>query len=387
MIGNAFPQDENVIYLNHAGVGPWPARTRDAVKAFAETNVIRGAAEYPEWLRRETRLRDRLAELIQADSRDDVALIKNTSEGLSFIAYGLPWKEGDEVIINSAEFPSNRIVWESLAHRFGVTIRDVDLDDGETPEQALLAAFTPRTRLLAVSSVQYGSGLRMDLAPLGRACKERGVLFCVDAIQSLGALRFNRSVVDPDFVVADGHKWMLGPEGLGVLWCRPSLLNLLQPSQYGWHMIENAGDYSRKEWEVASTARRFECGSPNMLGIHGLEASLTVLQDDAGLELVERGVLENAALLMDAISQEPDLELLSPASEERRSGIVTFRASGDRDSQALYRRLMQQGVICAGRGGGVRFSPHFYTPTEKLHRAVAMAAELARQTSAAGVRP
>ncbi|MCC5958880.1 MAG: aminotransferase class V-fold PLP-dependent enzyme [Ectothiorhodospiraceae bacterium] len=376
MIDRQFPQAEDVIYLNHAGVGPWPARTRDAIVGFADANVTRGAADYPEWLRCETRLRERLARLVQADSPDDIALIKNTSEGLSFIAYGLTWEPGDEIVINRAEFPSNRIVWESLVERFGVIVRDVDLEAGDTPEQALLEAISPRTRLLAVSSVQYGSGLRMDLKPLGAACRQRDVLFCVDAIQSLGALQFNRAEIDPDFIVADGHKWMLGPEGLGLFWYRPSLRDQLQPSQYGWHMIEKAGDYSRKEWEVATTARRFECGSPNMLGIHGLEASLSVLQDEVGIAQVEAGVLRNAALLMEAIEQEPALELISPTASDRRSGIVTFHARG-KDNQALYRQLMQRGVICAGRGGGVRYSPHFYTPRDKLERAVTLAAELA----------
>ncbi len=370
-----FQLDPNLVYLNHAGVSPWPRRTRDAVAGFAEMNAHRGAADYPQWLRHERALRDRLARLLGADSVDDIALIKNTSEGLSLVAFGLDWQPGDAVVINRSEFPSNRVVWEALAERYEVEIIDVDLAHGASPEDALINAITARTRLLAVSSVQYGTGLRMDLSRIGAACRERDVLFCLDAIQSLGALRFHRSEADPDFIMADGHKWMLGPEGLGVFWCRPALRDQLRLQQYGWHMVEHAGDYSRLDWSVASTARRFECGSPNMLGIFGLEASLSLLQDSEGMASVERRVLENAGWLMDAITQEPGLALLSDPDPARRSGIVTFHAPG-KDGTALYRALMQEGVVCAGRGGGVRFSPHFHNTEEQLQRAVETAARL-----------
>ncbi len=372
-----FPLDPKLIYLNHAGVSPWPRRTRDAVAGFAETNAHRGAADYAQWLRHERALRERLARLVRADAPDDVALIKNTSEGLSLVAFGLDWQPGDAVVINRAEFPSNRVVWEALADRFGVDVIDVDLNDGDSPEDALARAITPQTRLLAVSSVQYGTGLRMDLNAIGAACREHGVLFCLDAIQSLGALRFDRAAADPDFIVADGHKWMLGPEGLGVFWCRPELRDRLRLQQFGWHMVENAGDYSRQDWSIASSARRFECGSPNMLGGFGLEASLSLLQDSEGMATVERRVLENAGTLMDAITQEPSLALLSDPDPARRSGIVTFHAPG-KDGTALYRALMQEGVVCAGRGGGVRFSAHFHNSDEQLHRAVEAAVRLAR---------
>ena len=370
-----FPLGDDLIYLNHAGVSPWPRCTARAIAVFAEENVTRGAARYPEWLKREAALRDRLVRLIGAAAPSDVAFIKNTSEGLSFIAGGLAWKSGDQVLINRAEFPSNRIVWESLRDQ-GVETVDVNLAAGASPEDSLIDAMTPRTRLLTVSSVQYGSGLRMDLAKLADACRAHGVLFCVDAIQTLGALRFDLSAVDADFVVADGHKWMLGPEGLGVFWVRPELRDQLRPTQFGWRMVANAGDYDRKDWEIAPDARRYEPGSPNMLGIHGLAASLSLLQDSEGMASVERKVLRNSEYLIEKIKQKTVLELVTDPAEERRSGIVTFRPRRG-DGKALHRALVDAGVICASRSGGVRFSPHFYTPEDKLDAAVQMAAEFA----------
>ncbi|MFO7858552.1 MAG: aminotransferase class V-fold PLP-dependent enzyme [Ectothiorhodospiraceae bacterium] len=376
-----FPQERDITYLNHAGVGAWPQHAADAVAAFAAENARRGAAGYMRWLETERRLRQRCATLIGAAASEDVALVKNTSEALSFIAEGLAWEPGDEVVINRREFPSNRIPWEALQDR-GVVVRDPYLDPMD-PEAALIDALGPRTRLLTVSAVQYGDGLRMDLPRLAAACKANGTLFCVDAIQQLGALRFDLADVDADFVVADGHKWMLGPEGLGLFYCRPSLRPALRLTQYGWHMVRDAGNYETKEWEPAQSAQRFECGSPNLLAIHGLEASLAVLQDEVGMATVESGVLDNTRHLLARIAASSTLETISDTRAERLSGIVTFRAPGA-DNKALYRALRSEGVMCAARGGGVRLSPHFYIDREQLDYAIERAEALVGACPQAG---
>lgn len=366
-----FDLDPGIIYLNHAAVAPWPRRTAEAVAAFAEENRRLGAARYPRWLAVEARLRRRLAELVGAASPDDVALMKNTSEALSVIAFGLEWRPGDNVVSFAGEFPSNRIVWEALAPR-GVELRLADPGAAD-PEQALLALCDDRTRLVAISSVQYASGLRARLEPIGAFCRARGILFCVDAIQSLGALVFDAVVAGVDFVVADGHKWMCGPEGLALFWSRPQAREQLQLLQFGWHMVEHAGEFDRREWRPAASARRFECGSPNLLGIHALEASLSLLQE-VGMETVEQRLRERVAVALEEV-QRRGFERLSPDDPERRSGIVTFRVPG-REPEALHQQLMQRGVICACRGGGIRFSPHWYTSREQLRRAFRLLDEL-----------
>ena len=366
-LSHEFPLSEDIVYLNHAAVGPWPRRAAEAVRRFAEENSRLGARHYPRWLKVENDLRAQLCQLLNAPSAEDIALLKNTSEGLSVVAYGLPWRAGDNVVISDQEFPSNRIVWESL-RELGVECRQAAL--GADPEQALFDCVDSRTRLLAISSVQYASGLRMDLARIGEFCRARGVLFCIDAIQSLGALPLDVQAVQADFVVADGHKWLLGPEGLAVFYCRAQRREALRLYQYGWHMVEQLGDYDRREWEAARSARRFECGSPNMLGIHALHASLSLLLD-IGLPRVAQGVMDNAAFLIERLRGVAGVELLSPERTERHAGIVTFRRHGT-DSADLWRRLSEQGVVCAARAGGVRFSPHFYTTREQLERAVAL---------------
>lgn len=368
-----FPQFDALRYLNHAAVAPWPRRAAHAVSAFAEQNMTIGARDYPQWLKVEQRLRERLARLLNAPGSADVALVKNTSEALSFVAFGLDWKPGDQIVISDEEFPSNRVVWEALRPQ-GVEVIQVSLK-GADPEADLLAACGQRVRLMSISSVQYASGLRLDLPRLGEGCEQRGVLFCVDAIQQLGALPFDVQESRCAFAMADGHKWMLGPEGLGVFYCRGDLREQLKLHEYGWHMLEHAGDYDRETWEPARTARRFECGSPNMLGTVALEASLSLLEE-VGMPQVASAIGERIDLLDSELRGMQGVQLLSPANASRRAGILTFRLDGW-ENQALFERLKAEQIVCALRGSGVRLSPHFYTRPEVIEGTLAVIRTLA----------
>ncbi len=367
---NGFELAKDLIYLNHAAVAPWPVPSRDAVVNFARENAQLGSKRYAHWLQTEAELRERLARLIHAPSSDDIALLKNTSEALSVIAHGIDWQAGDNVVISNEEFPSNRIVWESLQSS-GVEVIQVDLHSAETPAASLIAATNRQTRLLSVSSVQYASGLRVDLNELGLHCKKQKILFCVDAIQSIGALQTDVNEMQADFVVADGHKWMLGPEGLALFYSTPEAREQLQLRQYGWHMVEEYTDFEQKEWRIARSARRFECGSPNMLGIHALHASIGLLLE-TGMETVQQRVLENSRYLFQLLENSRHLECLTDMTAGRYAGIVVFRHR-QAASDLLYHYLMQNNVMCALRGGGIRFSPHFYTPRSQIQQAVTLA--------------
>jgi len=362
-----FPLDDGLCYLNHAAVAPWPARTGAAVRAFADQAVHRGARDYPDWLAVERHLREQFECLLNAGSTDDIALLKNTSEGLSVIAEGLNWQPGHQVVIMDHEFPSNRIPWQALEPH-GVEVIEVPVD-GDDPEGALIAAFTNRTRLLSASSVHYGTGLRLDLERLGRACRERNILFCVDAIQSLGAQPLDVQAAQADFAVADGHKWMLGPEGLAVFYSRPgSVRDQLDLHQYGWHMVEQPGQFGQRDWRPAESAQRFECGSPNLLCAHALSASLSLLLE-VGPERIAELIEERVAHIEKRLHDAGGFEIITPSDPQRRAGILTFRPLHE-DTDAACNRLWAAGVVCARRGGGIRFSPHFYTPLEVVDRAV-----------------
>jgi len=362
-----FPLINELIYLNHAAVAPWPKRTSLAVIKFAEQNTLYGAQFYPDWLKKESELRTQLQILLNAPSADDIALVKNTSEALSFVAYGLDWRSGDNIVSSNEEFPSNRLPWESLA-KLGVEFRQADLTSAKSPENALFSLVDSNTRLLTISSIQFASGLRLDLEKIGAFCKRHHILFCIDAIQSIGAVQFDVQAYQADFVMADGHKWMLGPEGLGVFYTTPEARNKLRLTQYGWHMMKDTHNYENKQWVVHPTARRFECGSPNMLGIHALSASLSLLLE-IRMAVIESLLIENSNFLIEEIDKNAQLTLLSQRQDRLKSGIVTFKHKTI-SNEALYNRLQKNDVICSLRGGGIRFSPHFYNTKEEITRAV-----------------
>ncbi len=370
-----FPLDQNIIYLNHAAVAPWPVRTTQAITNFANENTSRGATNYPDWVITEKQTKEQLQKLINAGSTEEIALLKNTSEALSLIAYGLDWQAGDNIVTSDQEFPSNRIVWESLKNK-DVDLLEVNLNQGDSPEDAIIARTNDNTRLITISSVQYATGLRMDLEKIGQFCHKNNILFCVDAIQSLGAVQFDVEDIHADFVMADAHKWMLAPEGIALFYCRANKRNLLQLNQFGWHMIEDYLNYNTREWEIAHSSRRFECGSPNMLGIHALNASLSLLLE-VGMEQVEKALLDNTLYLANAIKALNDYTLISSTEPEQQAGIVTF-GHNTADPSALFQYLKSNHVICAERGGGIRFSPHFYTPKETMDRAIELLAAYSR---------
>ncbi|MBI1731262.1 MAG: aminotransferase class V-fold PLP-dependent enzyme [Gammaproteobacteria bacterium] len=362
LIAEEFPQDPALIYMNHAGVGPWPRRTARAVQAFAEENVRSGARNYAARMRKEQELKDQLRRFINAPAAEDIALVASTSAALSMVACGIDWKWGDNVVGPAEEFPSNRIPWQAQ-RKWGVAYRAVPLI-GADPEADLLAACDRQTRVLAASSVQFGTGLSLDIGRLGAACRKRGILFCVDAIQSLGALPLDVQAAHVDFAMADAHKWLLGPEGIALFYCRAEVRPQLELRQFGWHMVEAMGDFDANEWRPAGTARRFECGSPNMTGVYGLSASLDLLFE-AGSDEITRRVLKNSSYLIEKLKVIPGSFLLTPDSESRRAGIVTVRLDGQ-DHEKLRQDLALAGVICAHRAGGLRFSPHFYNRESQI---------------------
>jgi selenocysteine lyase/cysteine desulfurase len=377
-----FPQENGLIYLNHAAVAPWPRSTANAIRSFTETNLHRGATDYLDWLKTEKQLRNLAAELLGGVSTNEIALLKSTSEALSIIAYGLDWQSGDEIIITNQEFPSNRIVWESLS-RFGVKVILAKLPDPNAQFKAdditeiLKGCITSKTKLISISSVQYASGIRCDLENIGKLCREHNLLFCVDAIQSLGAIKFDQKKIQADFVVADGHKWMMGPEGLALCFIKQKHISQLKLHEFGWHMVKERGLYNKTDWVPAEDATRFECGSPNMIGIHALHASLKLISK-IGMDHIETSLIKNMSFLIDRLTELQDIEILSPLSAEMRGGILTFRMAGSLsgiDHEILYRRLMSRNIICAHRGGGIRFSPHFYTNNHLLLSAISILKE------------
>ena len=360
-----FPVVHRCTYLNHAAVGTLPRRAREAVQAYVADFNEHAASHYPEWEAAIETARSRAARLINA-APEQIAFVKNTTEGLCFAANGIDWRPGDNVVLNDLEFPSNVYPWLNLA-RLGVETRMVASVDGRLPVGSIHERIDSRTRAVSISHVEYGNGFRNDIAAIGAVCRERGVVFVVDAIQSLGQTPVDVAEMGIDILTADGHKWLLSPEGIGIFYCAPHMTDRLELYEVGWNSVADAGNYDSYDPTPAPTARRFECGSHNTMGIHALGASLDLLLE-VGIETVQ-GRLRLLTDRLVAALHGAGYRVLSPRGEAEWSGIVTFD-SPVHGTEDLHRTLRSHRIIGARRGGGIRISPHFYNTEEEVLRVV-----------------
>ncbi|NOZ20965.1 MAG: aminotransferase class V-fold PLP-dependent enzyme [Planctomycetes bacterium] len=366
-IRKQFPITNRYVFMNHAGVAPIPNCTRDAITQTLREINESASEESAEWDRKIRRAREAAADLIGAAS-EEIAFTKNTTEGILFVANGIDWSEGDNVVVPDQEFPANVYPWWNLK-RLGVETRTVPVVDGRVPFKEIEARVDERTRCVAISFVQFASGFRADLKHIGEMCEERGIFLCVDAIQGLGALRLDVKECKIHFLSADGHKWLLGPEGAGIFYCDGAMLDRLHVASLGWMGVVNPSDYLAYDMTPRPDARRFECGSYNTVGIIGLGASLEFLLG-VGIESIERRVLAITDLLCDGLVAK-GYDVYSPRGEGEKSGIVCF-SHADHRSEDLVRMLEGNGVVARVRSGRVRLSPHFYNTEEEMERVLAL---------------
>ncbi|MBT5875495.1 MAG: aminotransferase class V-fold PLP-dependent enzyme, partial [Candidatus Latescibacteria bacterium] len=283
-IRNEFPVTLSNTYLNHAACSPISTRVRHAMELLLKDQNEFAAIHHSQWDRGVDEARGLVAEFINAPS-EQVAFVKNTSEGISFVASGLPWKDGDNVVLNSLEFPANVFPWLNLQSR-GVEVRFVEATDGRIATDDIRDALDDRTRVVAMSHIQFGNGYRSDIASVGALCRERGVWFVVDAIQSLGHIKVDLAQTPVDVLTGASYKWLMAPEGSGVFYCSPEIMEHLQLHEIGCGAMAHPGVYDTYTFELAPDARRFECGTPNTIGISGLGAALKLFLE-VGMDHVE----------------------------------------------------------------------------------------------------
>jgi cysteine desulfurase/selenocysteine lyase len=356
-----FPVTERLIYLNHAAVTPLPRPVAEAMQGLAQDALDYGSLHYDKWLDTYERLRVAAGRLIGAE-RSEIAIVKNTSEGIATVAMGLNWHPGDRVVAFREEFPSNYYPWLRLEeHRASVDWLSVT-DPLDTIDRACQGA-----KLLAISFVQYLSGLRVDLNAIGEICRRHGCFFLVDAIQGLGAFPLNVQTAHIDALAADGHKWMLGPEGCGLLYVRKSRQDSIFPMEFGWTNVAGYHDYSSRDMTLRPDAGRYECGTLNTIGCYGLRASLEFLLE-VGIERIGPAVQSLTDQLAEGALRK-GYQLLGDRTPENGAGIVALHKPG-MDSRQVVHELKERGIIAAPRQGWVRFSPHFYISPEDIERVV-----------------
>jgi len=350
-------------YLNHAAVGPLPARTVAAVQAAVALQAEQGAGAAALWRHAAERARAAMARLLHC-SPGELAVAKNTPEALSFVANGFPWREGDEVVLCDLEFPSNVYPWLNLERR-GVRVHVVPTSAGRAPAELLMAACGPRTRVLAVSSVQFSSGYRMDLAALGAFCRERDIWLVVDGIQSIGVLRLDVKAAGLDCLGFASHKWLLSPPGVGWFYCRAERLPQLHVAEVGQGSVarEDHQPFLGFPFVLRPDAERFQPGVLNYLGLVGVEASLSLLEE-VGMDRIEARVLALTDALCGALAERGFI-VQSDRSPGARSGIVAF-SSPREPNPVVLERVTRAGVAISLREGWLRASPHFYNDESDL---------------------
>lgn len=359
------------IYLDHAAVAPLSAPAAAAMRATVYQVEHDGFAHPDRWTQSITQARHSAAAMLNADAQS-IAFFHNTTEGILAAANGIDWAPGDNVVLPSCEFPANVYPWVNLAHK-GVQVHWVQPREHRLCVDDFRAAVTARTRAMAVSSVEFFSGFRNDLAGLSDICRQHDILLIVDAIQSLGALRMDVTSLGIDVLAADAHKWLMGPEGCAVLHCSARALERLGVASLGWAGVASAFDFLSYDTELQPDARRFETGTHNMAGIAGLRAAMDFLYGQGPAE-VETRVLALTDALCDAL-RTLGCTVVSPRGENEKSGIVTFthpRAYAD----TVLQRLRAERVLGTARGGTVRLSPHFYNTTDELRCAAEALATL-----------
>jgi selenocysteine lyase/cysteine desulfurase len=354
-----FPVTGELIYLNHAAVAPLCRAAADAMKALADDACRFGSLHYDKWMESYSGLRRATARLIHA-SADEIAIVKNTSEGVATVAIGLDWKTGDRVIAFREEFPANYYPWLRLERR-GVAITWLSIHD---PLEKIAAAI-PGARLLAISHVNYLSGYRVDLDSIGELCNRYGCFFFVDAIQGMGAFPIDVEAAHIDALAADGHKWMLGPEGNGVLYVRRRWLDAIEPVEFGWTNPANYADYSSRDMTLRSDAGRYECGTLNTVGCFGQRAAIEFLLE-VGIENIAPTVLARADQLERGVRAK-GYEVMVARTQENGSGILSFRHPSV-DCRTLVSDLRRNKIMAAPRQGWVRASPHFYIGEEDIEQ-------------------
>ena len=355
-----FPITENYIYLDHSGVSPSSLRVKNAIESFLAESAEGGAFHYPKWAQRTSEIRSACAGLINAGP-DEIAFVKSTSHGLSIVAEGLDWKPGDNVLIYEKEFPSNIYPWMNLKRK-GVEVKIIPSREGRLEISDIERLIDPRTRLLSISSVQFANGFRIDLNKAGKLCRKNNVFLCVDAIQSLGVIPMDVEEYNVDFLSADAHKWLLGPEGIGIFYCRRELAERLAPPLIGWKCVQNELDFDNPDLCLKTDALRFEEGSMNLLGIFGLGAAVDLLLE-VGIKDIETRVLGLGEVIIHEAEQR-GLAVLTPREGRERGGNVTV--AGHFDPVKVNDRLRKIGIMVNSRGGGLRVSPHFYNTEEEI---------------------
>lgn len=361
-----FPHTKDgIIYLNHASVSPLSEDVKNAITGFLDQRNRSKIENLEEGVEIMESCRTLISRLIHTDQPGNIAFTRNTSDGISLVAEGLPLRAGDEILLNKMEFPSNVHPWRSVEQRKHLNVRFIDPVHGTLPVELIEKKITQRTRVIALSAVQFLSGYKSDLVEIGRLCREKDILFVVDGIQGLGVTEIDVSAMNIDALATGGHKWLMSPLGVGFLYLGERILENFTPMRTGWFSVEEPWDLLNYDKPWLTNAQRLEDGTPNMLGITGMNASLNNLLN-IGIETISAGVQELTGSLIDQIQNDSRIELYTSPKPSERAGIVTFKTRMELDGDQLINELKEDKISISYREGFLRIAPHYYNTHEEL---------------------
>lgn len=354
------------VYMNHAAISPLPTPTFETTRRCLEVRNSGTVENFEEGMEMIDGARSGAARYINAPSEEHISFLGNTSDAISAVAEGLQWNEGDEIILNTLEFPTNVQPFRRL-EEIGVTIRYVEAGNHSVLPTDIEELITPKTKLISISAVQYLSGFRADLESIGALCSKHDILFVVDAIQALGATPVDVQACKIDALGTGAHKWLMSPMGVGFLYLSEKMQGVIKPYKTGWLSVEDPWELSEFEKSWLPVSRHLETGTPNLIGISGLGTSLKMFEG-VGVEDIREQILHLSGYTIDRLKNKPDVTVITPGDASHRMGIVTFSVDSvsKDDTDRIINELKEQQITISAREGYFRISPHFYNTDNEI---------------------
>ena len=366
-IRSLFPALKHLTYLNSAAVSPIPTTAIEAINVQLNDVALHGSAHYTDWIDTKSRARALIAEMLSVRS-DQIAFMRNTSDGFASIANGLNWAKGDNIVSFENEFPSNFYPWRRIRDEFGVELRLCRERNGRIDIDEFISLIDPNTKVVAISSVQYASGFKADLERIGRAARDVDALFCVDIIQGFGALPYDLPAQFVDVACGAGHKWLCAPEGCGIIYLSDRARDRVKPTFVGWISVETPWDFVDREQPFKPNALAWESGTGTSSLFYGLEQSLKLLHE-TGAKKIEDHLISLTDHLCESLAGK-EYEIVSSREQGEKSQIVCIRHRGGMTPNQIAAHLESEKVIVSPRGDRLRIAPHFYNNIEDIDRLV-----------------
>lgn len=363
-----FPHlQEGIIYFNHASTAPISTKVKERIEEFVKERSEDALDDYWAFKAVAEETKEIIGEMINCKG-ERIAFLDNTTNGIIWLTLGIDWKEGDRIILNDVEFPANVYPFLQLKEK-GVEVDFIKSINGIVTAEQVIDAIKPQTKLISISFVQYLSGYKVDLEMIGKVCNEKGIIFSVDSIQGLGAIRLDVEKCNIDFLANGTQKWMLGLQGLAFIYVRKELQDKMKSAPIGWLAVKNAWDLLNYDLTTKETAERFQPGTLNNLGIYAFNTSMKIFKE-FGFDEIEKQILSNSKYFINELARIGFNSSLLRLPEKYLSGIVSFSQRDglpkSENGQKIFDHLNRKKIVCSLREGYIRFAPHFYNTKEEI---------------------